>query len=221
MSWRQVRGFNAGRMGKTAGMCLSNVEDGFGISKSERKFPSAKADMDSQLLHPMAELPMNVAVPIYCDTPSPYEHVIVSDHGVIYSDGIKTDLNKFKCFGWGESCGGVRVVEWIDEPSHLSNEEIADEVIAGKWGNGQERKDRLTKAGYNYADIQYIVNQKLAPQFKVGDVVKPTTLVDYYGKALVSYHETYVISSIAGDRAVLSYNDSVWSAMNTKNIRKA
>lgn len=43
-----------------------------------------------------------------------------------------------------------------------SNEELANEVIAGKWGNGDERKDRLTQAGYNYSAIQSIVNQKLS-----------------------------------------------------------
>ena len=43
-----------------------------------------------------------------------------------------------------------------------SNEELADEVIAGKWGNGDDRKNRLTAAGYNYSAIQSIVNQKLS-----------------------------------------------------------
>ena len=42
-----------------------------------------------------------------------------------------------------------------------SNETIADEVIKGFWGNGQDRKDRLTRAGYNYSAIQTIVNRKL------------------------------------------------------------
>lgn len=40
-----------------------------------------------------------------------------------------------------------------------TNEEIAKEVLAGKWGNGAERKNKLTQAGYNYTDIQAIVNQ--------------------------------------------------------------
>lgn len=40
-----------------------------------------------------------------------------------------------------------------------SNEQIAVEVIRGKWGNGQERRDRLTAAGYNYKDIQSLVNK--------------------------------------------------------------
>ena len=42
-----------------------------------------------------------------------------------------------------------------------SNEEIANEVIKGNWGNGQDRKNRLTKAGYDYNTIQKLVNQKL------------------------------------------------------------
>lgn len=43
-----------------------------------------------------------------------------------------------------------------------SNEEIANEVIQGKWGNGGDRKNRLTNAGYDYEAIQNIVNQKLS-----------------------------------------------------------
>lgn len=40
-------------------------------------------------------------------------------------------------------------------------EELAKEVIAGKWGNGSDRKNRLTKAGYNYSEIQKKVNELL------------------------------------------------------------
>ena len=42
-----------------------------------------------------------------------------------------------------------------------SNTEIAKEVIAGKWGNGADRKKRLEAAGYNYAAVQKIVNSML------------------------------------------------------------
>ncbi len=45
--------------------------------------------------------------------------------------------------------------------SRKSNEEIANEVIAGKWGNGDARKTALQNAGYDYNAIQSIVNQKL------------------------------------------------------------
>ena len=43
-----------------------------------------------------------------------------------------------------------------------SNEEVASEVIKGLWGNGRDRKNRLTSAGYDYEAIQNIVNQKLS-----------------------------------------------------------
>ena len=42
-----------------------------------------------------------------------------------------------------------------------TNEQIAREVIAGKWGNGADRKKKLQKAGYNPTAIQKIVNRLL------------------------------------------------------------
>ena len=46
-------------------------------------------------------------------------------------------------------------------PREKTNEEIANEVIAGKWGNGAARKAKLEAAGYNYNEIQTKVNEKL------------------------------------------------------------
>lgn len=43
----------------------------------------------------------------------------------------------------------------------LSITEVAKEVIEGKWGNGQERKDRLTSVGYDYYEVQKEVNRIL------------------------------------------------------------
>lgn len=42
-----------------------------------------------------------------------------------------------------------------------SIQEIAREVINGKWGNGDVRKQRLASAGYNYAEVQNEVNKLL------------------------------------------------------------
>lgn len=47
------------------------------------------------------------------------------------------------------------------EPAKKSIDELANEVIAGKWGNGEDRKKRLTEAGYNYDEVQKAVNAKL------------------------------------------------------------
>lgn len=46
-------------------------------------------------------------------------------------------------------------------PKKKTNEEIAREVIAGKWGNGTVRKKKLKDAGYNYSVIQKLVNKML------------------------------------------------------------
>jgi hypothetical protein len=62
-------------------------------------------------------------------------------------------------------------------PAKKSNAEIANEVIAGKWGNGTERKERLTDAGYNYSEIQEIVNGKLG--------VKPKKSVDEIAREVI------------------------------------
>lgn len=40
-----------------------------------------------------------------------------------------------------------------------SVEEIAKEVLTGMWGNGDERKKRLTIAGYDYEEIRTAVNK--------------------------------------------------------------
>lgn len=40
-----------------------------------------------------------------------------------------------------------------------SVEEIAKEVMAGKWGSGQDRRNRLTAAGYDYSAVQKRVNE--------------------------------------------------------------
>lgn len=37
--------------------------------------------------------------------------------------------------------------------------QIAQEVVAGKWGNGTARKNALEKAGYDYATVQAAVNK--------------------------------------------------------------
>ena len=43
-----------------------------------------------------------------------------------------------------------------------SVEVLAKEVIQGRWGNGEDRKRRLTEAGYSFSDVQNMVNKLLA-----------------------------------------------------------
>lgn len=49
----------------------------------------------------------------------------------------------------------------VTTSSKKSIDEIAREVIRGLWGNGQDRKNRITKAGYDYSAVQKRVNKLL------------------------------------------------------------
>ena len=46
-------------------------------------------------------------------------------------------------------------------PVKKSVDEVAREVIQGKWSNGAERKKRLTDPGYHYNEVQKKVNQMI------------------------------------------------------------
>lgn len=65
-------------------------------------------------------------------------------------------------------------------PTKKTNEQLAEEVLEGKWDNGEARKKKLTDAGYNYQAIQDIVNKKLGitkePKAEYYTVVKGDNL---------------------------------------------
>lgn len=42
-----------------------------------------------------------------------------------------------------------------------TNTQLALEVLLGKWGSGETRKKKLTKAGYDYYAVQKIVNDRM------------------------------------------------------------
>ena len=56
--------------------------------------------------------------------------------------------------------GGTAVA--TSTPAKKSVDEVAREVIQGKWGNGATRKAKLTAAGYDYATVQARVNALLS-----------------------------------------------------------
>ena len=62
--------------------------------------------------------------------------------------------------------GSGHTAIYLSNPVEIQNggksvDELAQEVIAGNWGNGDDRKNRLTSAGYNYQDVQNKVNEIL------------------------------------------------------------
>lgn len=67
------------------------------------------------------------------------------------------------------------------KPQPKTTDQIADEVIAGQWGNGEDRKNRLTQAGYDYNVIQDIVNKKVAPVRKSNEQIASEVIAGQWG----------------------------------------
>ena len=62
-----------------------------------------------------------------------------------------------------------------------TNEQIAKEVLEGKWGNGTERKRRLTEAGYSYKDVQAEVNRMASNKLKSLEVIAWEVIYGLWG----------------------------------------
>lgn len=121
MGWKQIKSFDPSKMGTRKGYCLQNVAKGYGIYPSPDPSASAKQDMERNAakgtLHRDSNFPTQVAVPVYLDTASPYEHIIVADHGVYWSDGKRlSSLSGLTVIGWGEWCNGYQIVESTPDP---------------------------------------------------------------------------------------------------------
>lgn len=95
-------------------------------------------------------------VGIYCADGYVYE---AKGHkfGVVKTPYKQTDWVLWSLCPYIEYCEHVN----NGDSNKKSNYDIATEVIQGRWGNGAVRKKRLTEAGYDYTDIQKIVNERL------------------------------------------------------------
>lgn len=58
------------------------------------------------------------------------------------------------------------------QPQKKTNEQVADEVLSGRWGDGEARRKGLTEAGYDYDAVQRIVNRKSEKNSSVYYIVK-------------------------------------------------
>lgn len=59
--------------------------------------------------------------------------------------------------------------------------QLAEEVLNGRWGNGSERKRRLTMAGYDYNAVQEEVNRITARSTKTLDQVAQEVIAGLWG----------------------------------------
>lgn len=152
--------------------------------------------------------------------------------GLRYSAGMQIDADY--CFvdypaettAWYEKHGITEI-----KPARKTTDELAQEVLAGKWGNGQSRYEDLTAAGYNYYEVQDAVNKLIADEqkkttspIKVGSKVKlKQGAKTYTGGNLASfvYSRLHIVSEIVRDRAVICYGTVVIAAVNIKDLTPA
>lgn len=191
MGWKQIKPFDLSKMGTRPNYCLQNVRLAFGV---QPKYADAKSAMiasrNAGTLHDISTLPKNVAVPVFVDTASPYEHVEVSDKGVFYSDGKKLDNPMSqKFFGWSETLNDERIVEFVPDPQPVPPAPTPEPT------------------GFKEGDI--VVPIRLVSYDGV-------PLVQYDDNYVI----TQLIGDRAVLSANRNGNLIVWAAMNTKDIKK-
>ena len=117
------------------------------------------------------------------------------DCNVFYGDGATWDK-------YAGKSGTTQPVK-PTQPVKKSNEEIANEVINGAWGNGDDRKQRLTSAGYNYTVIQAIVNKLMGDNKAVYYTVRSgDTLSGIASKYGTTYQKLAQMNGIANPNKI-------------------
>ena len=112
-------------------------------------------------------------------------------------------------------------VETTTQTAKKSVSEIAKEVLAGKWGNGTDRKNRLEAAGYNYSEVQSAVNALC------GKTTTTAPKVEYYkryfgtsGSIVTALNSLGIGSSFANRKKIANANGiSGYSGTAAQNIR--
>lgn len=97
-----------------------------------------------------------------------------------WGGNLDFDLFYGDAAAWAAYCG-AGASSAPAAPAGKSNEQIADEVIAGQWGNGDDRRNRLASAGYDYDAIQSIVNAKLQPSMKSDEQIADEVIDGAWG----------------------------------------
>lgn len=116
-------------------------------------------------------------------------------------------------------------------PSSKTDEQLAEEVMLGVWGNGKERVDRITSAGYDYEKIQRLVDALVekkisSASLKAGDMARMNPDATVYGTSKrfdpFVYKELLYVRELNGDRAVISIvpDGPVTGAVRVDGLKK-
>ena len=160
LTW--VNGIVGDIIGKSAEKRNNYLEEAFGESKGWEQL-SAKIKKTGVSLNDFKTKAKEVAKSHGVDVDA-----LIKKHGSfaaslkegwLTSDLFSETMNKL-------SENGKKTVKVVTDGSKKLKEleEVAKKVINGSFGNGQERVEALTKAGYKYSQVQTIVNQLLSGQ---------------------------------------------------------
>lgn len=94
------------------------------------------------------------------------------------------------------------LIDYKQKTNMKSIEEIVKEVIEGKWGNGEDRKNRLTNARYNYNEVQSRVNYILKNTNIIYIVKSGDTLSSIAKKYNTTYQNLARINNIANPNLI-------------------
>jgi hypothetical protein len=140
---------------------------------------------------------------------------------------------------WGEKINDVKLIDEVadakvpvpdskpESGKKKTNKQIAQEVINGKWGNGDTRKTKLKSAGYDYNAIQKEVKKLLTAsttyKFKVKTKIDPSINIwkDKAGKkktGKVIKRGAIVALNIKSPSGFVAYNGGY---INSKYLVKA
>lgn len=92
--------------------------------------------------------------------------------------------------------------------SKKSIDEVAKEVIDGKWGSGEDRKKKLEKAGYNYKEVQNKVNQLLS-----------NASTNYYKACASKYSSIVLALNSIGVNSSYNYRKKIAEKNGIKNYK--
>lgn len=92
----------------------------------------------------------------------PWSHEAMRQYtSQLYLPGWKSHFDANLFYGDRAEWDRLVGIEPVFPPSKKSVDDIAREVIDGKWGNGKTRRETITAAGYNYDEVQARVNEIL------------------------------------------------------------
>lgn len=111
--------------------------------------------------------------------PETYVKNIKADGYATSSTYVSTLMNAINSYNLTQYDKGGDATQISKPNGNKSVNELAQEVLQGKWGNGADRKSRLESAGYNYSAVQAKVNElvngtasKPTPQKSVDEIAK-------------------------------------------------